>query len=689
MHALGLPCLLLLLLTPQDPGRADLPDQGPPLRERLIGRAVTPDGKAWAGARVVLVHRPIPDVVVLGQPDRVEVQAADNGRFRAELLHGRSYMAWAEQVDEDGKTRVSDVVEGVFAGETLKLEQGAAPVAPVTCKVSGLEAWAEAKMPEGSYRALLGPQSMILDLGKTDGVTELHLPPHPFDRVVLERLDAAGKVLAAMTLAKPTLPLMPTTWALPKPRRLRIEVRGPNGPIAGAEVWAQVHLEHLAWDKSSGDLGLWRKVLERTKISTWAPFGRSDADGLVDCQVPSPGGKHDLIVRADGFLEHSLELDFATAERAVPGTGPAKQEQEKKEGGKDGEKQVDPEAAKKLVEGLKNLFGGKTAQQDGEEGDADRVVLEPGGKLQGRLMLGEDKPAAGLPFVLLREGRMKSGKHGSRQYDVPAELHVAGQDGSFSFGYLPPETNYRLLTVLTPELWKALGPAYGKVPLPAAELVVVQGSVDKDGKDLGALRLDKLVCVHATIHAARGEREASARLLLKDTREEASVIFQGPKTMVREFDPRGEVAFLLPPGNYDTLVVHPERGVSTEPLGFKPEDSPGTLFEWEVKLDPFAAIDIVVTDGKGGPAAGAHLDMGGGGYTHLSKLCSEIYEWNEQTIERTVVDEQGRGVLRLIPVKAQSYQVSARAGGGHGGSSTQVQISTDSFPEKLELEVTN
>ncbi|MEZ5989258.1 MAG: hypothetical protein R3F30_09085 [Planctomycetota bacterium] len=43
-----------------------------------------------------------------------------NGRFRAELLHGRAHMWPGPNNGEDGKTRVSDVVAGVFAGETLK-----------------------------------------------------------------------------------------------------------------------------------------------------------------------------------------------------------------------------------------------------------------------------------------------------------------------------------------------------------------------------------------------------------------------------------------------------------------------------------------------------------------------------------------------------------------------------------------
>ncbi|MEZ5989260.1 MAG: hypothetical protein R3F30_09095 [Planctomycetota bacterium] len=145
----------------------------------------------------------------------------------------------------------------------------------------------------------------------------------------------------------------------------------------------------------------------------------------------------------------------------------------------------------------------------------------------------------------------------------------------------------------------------------------------------------------------------------------------------------------MPASGYQTLVVHPLRGVSTEPLTLEPKDPPGRVFEWAVRLEPFLSIEAVVTDGTGNPAAGARLESRSGGYSNVNGLCTEIFRWNRQAITRTIADDGGHAVLRLIPVKGQSYGVRAGAADSRGGTRPSFRISTDAPPKKLELEVGN
>lgn len=66
-------------------GAVDAQDDGASLRGRAIGEVRTRENRAWVGAEVVLVSRPVPHAVHLGEEDRV---VAVTRRARALLRAG-------------------------------------------------------------------------------------------------------------------------------------------------------------------------------------------------------------------------------------------------------------------------------------------------------------------------------------------------------------------------------------------------------------------------------------------------------------------------------------------------------------------------------------------------------------------------------------------------------------------------
>ena len=94
------------------------PDVG---REVVAGVVRLPGGDVAAGATVTL-HRlqtGWPEWRRAGNP--VPAITDERGRFRAKLLPGRRYSAWASASTGPDKLRVTSIVEGVAAGRPLKL----------------------------------------------------------------------------------------------------------------------------------------------------------------------------------------------------------------------------------------------------------------------------------------------------------------------------------------------------------------------------------------------------------------------------------------------------------------------------------------------------------------------------------------------------------------------------------------
>lgn len=286
---------------------AALTAQGPP-RGNLSGFVKGADGKRVVGAAVTLVSRPVPGRLDLGTTDELHVVAGDTGLFRAELLHGRAYTAWATFRDAAGAEQRTEVVGAVFPGPPRELLL--APTQQLRrLHVEGLGAWS-ALAPctctlfgEGDDPLAV---PLVLD---AEGRTAVPTMPGSYCHVEVRGRD--GFVIAlpsALYLAQEGL--VEAKVAVPAPRELRVRVVDEKQqPIVGATV------QHA--------LGHSRRLVQ-------SELGRTDAEGLVRALVaatnPTYGPAAEnfwMAVEAAGYQRQVAFCDWKTLADELVFTLPA------------------------------------------------------------------------------------------------------------------------------------------------------------------------------------------------------------------------------------------------------------------------------------------------------------------------------------------------------------------------------
>lgn len=632
-----LPLLLLSVAHGQGAPLQDSPTLATQVRSRLIGRCVLPDGKAWTDCEVHFLSRPDPDRVDFGKADEVQVRPSAKGRFHVELLEGRDYMAWAQGVDEEGRSWLSQPVDRIQGGEALKFVRRAKSTLGEWLQLEGLGAW-KAQGPFG-FHLRFGPQSAEWPLEAPDDRARLLIPPLPWKQAIVVARSAKGQPLFAYAYRPAVSPDQVNTWKLDKPKGLRLRIRSGKSPVAGAKVSMRVFSETgyggkpLAGSKAFS-------LVRRPGLELWALLGQSDKRG--ECELLAhnePAGRKSVLLRIQA--EGKADLVHEIPVFPVPG------------------KVQDPLTIQ-LAEGI---------------------------PVRGRILGADGKPLVGLPFLVQRKATHKAGQGGTRQTVIrPRVLRTDGQ-GRFSFSFLKAKTLFRIVVPLDEGLWQKLAAAWPGLRIPSGQILMHQGRVGQ-GKllDLGDLRLDKLVAVDLRLGGARRDRSANSIVILKNTSEKASVIAEVVSVLYHPFDVRGRATFLIPPASYDTLIVHPERGFNLDPLSLQDQDR-GQVFAKDIDLEPFHEIRIQVKDDKGKPFGGVGFEMRGGGYSHIHKLCTEIYAYNGKAITEAITDDSGQALMRMIPVKSQHYNVQARAPGKKVDRATGVRVDANSLPETLEFEL--
>ena len=650
----------------QDAARTAKPVQ----RSRLIGRTVLQDGAVWANCEIRFFSRPLPDRVDLGQADVVEVKSSDKGRFHARLLPGRRYMAWAWTIDEKGRHWFGQMVDRVAGGQVVKFVRGKTWRAPEKLIIKGREDWKS--LGPLSFHVRFGPQGYEIPLAAPDETGQLIVPPLPCDKALILAKTPDLEPLHVYEFQKSTLPLLAKVWKFEKAHPLELEILAADAPVAGARVSALVYKpnRHASSDEP-GEAPSVFSIVEEDPPGLWAQLGKSDAQGhcdLIAHKQIGGYGKLTLRIQAEGMADliHVLQTFPRPKVIAKP-------------------KAAQPAAAPK---GPDKKAPSATPKATPEVGDGRlRITLEKGVRVHGRILLAGGEPAADLPFVIQRKISQK-GRHHSR-IRVRSLIHRTKADGTFSFSVLGAKTLYRIVVAMDEGVWNRLSPAWPELRMPSPYVLVHQArSTSETTQDLGDLALDKLVAVDLTLASARRDRDARAIAILKNVSEQASIISEAASVLNFDFDARGRACFLVPPGTYDSLILHSTRGSDQEPFALEDRDR-GRIFKRQIKLTPFRTILITVKDANGKPVPGASLSMGGGGYTHLSKLCTEIYGYNGRAIRSVLTDETGKARLELLDVKSQNYTCSAQSRKNRGTRGNQVRIDTNSLPETLEFEVGN
>jgi hypothetical protein len=229
-------------------------------RRACPGRVVDAAGKPVAGAEVVLLFAPA-FAAELGGVDVVRTQSDAQGRFRAELLDGAGYRAWASTAT-DASTSVA-----VVPGRQCELRLAAARKQAV---VGGLEAW-HARAPFRLRLFVAGTPLPVPEVPLVDG--RAALPALPFDGVCAELLDKDGEVVT--TVGGDRSELSESIWP-PQPVRVRV-VDAAGAPLPGVDI-AQCDSQYVCDDGLCGT-----RIVPRR----WHR-GTTGADGKVELQVPFP-----------------------------------------------------------------------------------------------------------------------------------------------------------------------------------------------------------------------------------------------------------------------------------------------------------------------------------------------------------------------------------------------------------------
>ncbi|MDA0373899.1 MAG: hypothetical protein O2865_08935 [Planctomycetota bacterium] len=260
-------------------------------REVAFGLVRTATGTPWGGARVVLVGRVHPDWGDVGPVDRVEVDADEQGRFRAGVLPELGYAAWAyEQLEGGARQRVSDAIGGVVprrpvfltgsrflqARRHLRLDLGEGVDVPLRVEV-------ESAAPVGYLQELAVA---------ADGTFPMPvLAPGPFEVRVYDRngVQLVEHVERGWEswLAREFVVAVPSR----KPTRVSVRDAETGGGAGGARIC----------------------VAQRGEL---VPIGEVDADGCATLALPATGS---FVVLADGYAPSPLDPG---EESPAPGGAP-------------------------------------------------------------------------------------------------------------------------------------------------------------------------------------------------------------------------------------------------------------------------------------------------------------------------------------------------------------------------------
>jgi hypothetical protein len=260
------PCLAVLLLA----AAAAAQD-----RRAHPGRVLDAGGKPVAGADVTLLFAP-PFAAELGCTDVVRTKSDAEGRFRAELLTGASYVAWATT-----DVGWSGVVE-IDAARQCELPLRAKP-RPREHRIGGLDAWTGAG-PFSLRLCIAGVPGLLPDLRVVDGKVEL--PPLPQGRVEGVLLDRQGIEVCTIGIGSEV------EEAVCPPQTLAVHVADADGKaVAGAAI-AQVSRSCAA-----DDLG------RNISNSYLVPRAVTDAEGNAQVRVACPKDPWDS---GDSWLDINL-----------------------------------------------------------------------------------------------------------------------------------------------------------------------------------------------------------------------------------------------------------------------------------------------------------------------------------------------------------------------------------------------
>lgn len=245
--------------------------QAEPARAPLFGVVKNAQRRAWEGATVHLLARPVGEFDDLGIEDRLVVTTDARGQFRAAGREGWIYTVWAVASAADGASyRVTGTVGQAVCGRPVELNELAEPRPSGAFAITGLDAWRD-RAPF-RCRFVTATTNVWVEEAAIGADGSTTRPPLPVGRQTIEILDKDGVPLYTARLTAAAM-----TVEVPPPETVTLTVRSgfEGAPIAGAEVLRRVrHRDH--------------------------PIGRTDANGRLEVRHPAGESPYRFRVEAPG-----------------------------------------------------------------------------------------------------------------------------------------------------------------------------------------------------------------------------------------------------------------------------------------------------------------------------------------------------------------------------------------------------
>ena len=514
------------------------------------------DGSPWAAAEVLFVSRAIATDPELKGAAVVRARTNDRGVARARLQKGRAWSCWAQgEGQQDDTYRTSEVLEGVRAGDVLRLKATGPAQKQYHVHLQGLDAWKQ--LAPFSVRVIsTGPVNVHWQTVGLDEQDAFRMPRMPGPVCFVQ---VFGKDL--YPIHQEPVPIDAGTWA--RARKYRIGLQDKHalqGLDPGAEAKSYVvpipppaMARVLVTDpagkglvgKGIADATLFRDPLQAR--APWYRIAKTNATGHATFPIA-------VYRRKDGS-GYALHLDLLARAKEHADTWEPK-------------------------EGLEFDKAGGTPELT--------LVMAPGHTGRGTLLLTEGQPLEDQELILF-----SSVQRGNNGGQIGIGPYRFGTDKQGRFRLRGRSGNYvwRLCTQLSPRQIGRLG-LTGKYPIaPLVWLASLDGKTETEV----ALRLDRFVPVDLQILGRDGSPDPDARIWLGEV-EKGS---KAPHYPLRYRPNRlGRLRILLAPGSSVLVYVRGLRGAALQEIQV-PKTARRTGWPLEISLAQSRVLRGRVLDDRG------------------------------------------------------------------------------------------
>ena len=481
------------------------------LRKRTSGIVTQKNGKAWVGVRVTLHSLAWPSMPQAGG-DKVEVMTDARGRFRAMLLVGRPYDAWALAGSEDGlHYRATQVLPNVFAGMPLRLREVAESFMRVTVQLDGIAAWRD-RLPLRLLVKSVNTHKLVLPLELNEN-NEARLPPLPGSRAFVTVIASDGSRIGSFTVDT----VVKTRARAHARARKAFDAQEKKTTSEALETEnankaAKKLVKPLAPDRQRLDLTPPPFVLIKLthekggKPITFSPIqdpvsfeqiAKTDSRGLAAVPVPP-------LRRSKGLGIYFFITGGQSAEE-IQQSGHAirKGEHDKWGGAIGGRAILKVDTERDIAKALAS-------------GDADlEFKLKRAVRIKGRLLLGKEQGVANRPILHVAAVQDR-GLHSRAKFTVLCtRMFHTDKEGRFEIPGRVRGLAFKLAVVLAPQQLALLNPSANRGGLhPLAWFSIGKSTGSKESLDLGDIRLDELEVLDIAVKTPDSSPANRAKLLI-------------------------------------------------------------------------------------------------------------------------------------------------------------------------------